>query len=154
MKNIIDTSKGKINDRYPQALPGANNISWADLQFCKSGGTKSAPKYFTKSDAERLGFNPKYPIGGTLMQGKLFKKHDPLPIKVNYVMNSDIFVIIKTLIFGTNRVGFLLLVGSNQNIKSHVITMKLFTAELGYSIILQAQQEHALDHFLSLAIMP
>ncbi len=61
---------------------------------------------------------------------------------------------IKTLIFGTNRVGFLLLVGSNQNIKSHVITMKLFTAELGYSIILQAQQEHALDHFLSLAIMP
>jgi hypothetical protein len=61
---------------------------------------------------------------------------------------------IKTLIFGINRVGFLLLVGSNQNIKSHVITMKLFTAELGYSIILQAQQEHALDHFLSLAIMP
>ena len=61
---------------------------------------------------------------------------------------------IKTLIFGINRVGFLLLVESNQNIKSHVITMKLFTAELGYSIILQAQQEHALDHFLSLAIMP
>lgn len=61
---------------------------------------------------------------------------------------------IKTLIFAINKVGFLLLVGSNQNIKIHAITMKLFTAELGYSIILQAQQEHALDHFLSLAIMP
>ena len=61
---------------------------------------------------------------------------------------------IRPLIFAINRVGFLLLVGSNQNIKIHVITMILFTAELGYSIILQAQQEHALDHFLSLAIMP
>ena len=94
LKNIIDTSIGKINNRYPQALPGANNISWDDLEFCKSGGTKSAPKYFTKSDAERLGFNPQYPIGGSLLQGKLLKKHDPLPIKVNYVMNSDIFIII------------------------------------------------------------
>jgi len=61
---------------------------------------------------------------------------------------------IRPLIFAINRVSFLLLVGSNQNIKIHVITMILFTADLDYSIILQAQQEHALDRFLSLAIMP
>jgi hypothetical protein len=94
MKNIIDQSTDVLKYKYPNALPGATDISWSDLEFCRSGGTKSAPKYFTKEDAERLGFSPNYPIGGTLLQGKIFKKKDPIPMKVNYLINSDLFVII------------------------------------------------------------
>lgn len=77
------------------------SVTWADFNKClwnKSGvhGSASGRAYLGRADALQLGMEPRYPLGGSLGSGAIWKDGDApiVPLSVDYVVNPDLFVII------------------------------------------------------------
>ena len=111
---LIQTEKDYESDIFTTETDLANayqsnditNISWPDVEMClwnKSGdpGGPNNNVYFERNDAQLLGMQSAYPIGGTFLENSIWKlggKPSPVPLNVDYLINPDLFIIILIII--------------------------------------------------------
>jgi len=92
LNNSITNKRDKLNDAYPDAQPGAVDITWADIAKCKKLGDT---ELIGRHGVLKIGMKPTYPIGGKFAQDKVWTPdNNPIPIAVDYIMNPDLFTII------------------------------------------------------------
>ena len=108
LKTAITNLHDDLTGAYPDAEPGAVDITWADIAQCKKLG--SGTKKYGRDGALELGMDPKYPIGGKFAINTLWTPdNNPIPIAVDYIMNPDLFTIIVlmfiVIIFGVVVLG-------------------------------------------------
>ena len=98
----IDRAEKGLAAAYPTAPAAAAEIGWPDFQGClwNRSGQRGGPNnnvYFGRGDLTQLGMMPVYPLGGEFAQNSIWKvgkAPSPVPVKVDYLMNPDLFTIV------------------------------------------------------------
>jgi hypothetical protein len=98
----IDRAEKGLAAAYPAAPAAATDIRWPDFQGClwNRSGQRGGPNnnvYFGRGDLTQLGMMPVYPLGGGFAQNSIWKAGkapSPVPVKVDYLMNPDLFTIV------------------------------------------------------------
>lgn len=99
MATIAGAETG-LRAAYPGASAEAVEVGWADFDAC--GADAGGGPALGRAAALAGGLNPPYPLGGKLLEGKVWKTKPALvPLAADYLINPDLFVVVVVLLLVT-----------------------------------------------------